>query len=150
MLRLERRCRCCNSIWRCFSIHLFVEHWRNHWRQDDPGTFDVGDVYGGGSPTGVAFYENGALDPKWNGLLLACEAGKNVVFGYLPKPDGAGMKLERFDFLTSNKEKEWAGSDFLGGKATGSFLGRIEVAREGIEAIVAFLEREGGLVLSAA
>jgi len=89
------------------------------WRQDDPGTMPAGDVYGGGSPTGVAFYENGALDPKWNGLLLACEAGKNVVFGYLPKPDGAGMKLERFDFLTSNKEKEWAGSDFLGGKATG-------------------------------
>ena len=39
----------------------------------------------------------------------------NVVFGYLPKPDGAGFKLERFDFLTSNKEKEFAGSDFLGG-----------------------------------
>ena len=89
------------------------------WRQDDPGTMPAGDVYGGGSPTGVAFYENGALDPKWNGLLLACEAGKNVVFGYLPKPDGAGMRLERFDFFTSNKEKEWAGSDFLGGKATG-------------------------------
>ncbi len=90
------------------------------WRQEDPGTMPAGDVYGGGSPTGVAFYENGALDPKWNGLLLACEAGKNVVFGYFPKPDGAGMKLERFDFMTSNKEKEWAGSDFLGGKATGA------------------------------
>ena len=77
----------------------------------------AGDVYGGGSPTGVAFYENGALGEKWNGLLLACEAGKNVVFGYFPKPDGAGWKLERFDFLTSNKEKEFAGSDFLGGKA---------------------------------
>ena len=89
------------------------------WRQEDPTTMPAGDVYGGGSPTGVAFYENGALDPKWNGLLLACEAGKNVVFGYLPKPDGAGMKLERFDFFTSNKEKEWAGADFLGGKATG-------------------------------
>ena len=76
------------------------------WRQDDPGTMPAGDVYGGGSPTGVAFYENGALDPKWNGLLLACEAGKNVVFGYLPKPDGAGVKLERFDFFTSNKDKE--------------------------------------------
>jgi putative membrane-bound dehydrogenase-like protein len=74
------------------------------WRQDDPGTMPAGDVYGGGSPTGVAFYENGALDPKWNGLLLACEAGKNVVFGY----------------LTSNKAKEWAGSDVLGGKATGA------------------------------
>lgn len=86
------------------------------WRQEDPGTMPAGDVYGGGSPTGVAFYENGALDPKWNGMLLACEAGKNVVFGYLPKPDGAGFKLERFDFLTSNKEKEFAGSDFLGGR----------------------------------
>ncbi len=89
------------------------------WRQEDPGTMPAGDVYGGGSPTGVAFYENGALGDKWRGLLLACEAGKNVVFGYLPKPDGAGFKLERIDFLTSNRERQWAGSDFLGGRATG-------------------------------
>ncbi len=89
------------------------------WRQEDPGTMPAGDVYGGGSPTGVAFYENGALGEKWRGLLLACEAGKNVVFGYLPKAEGAGFKLERMDFLTSNKEKEWAGSDFLGGRPTG-------------------------------
>jgi len=89
------------------------------WRQEDPGTMPAGDVYGGGSPTGVAFYENGALGDSMRGLLLACEAGKNVVFGYYPKPDGAGWKLERFDFLTSNKDKEWAGSDFLGGKASG-------------------------------
>ncbi|WP_395753431.1 PVC-type heme-binding CxxCH protein [Prosthecobacter sp.] len=94
------------------------------WRQEDPGTMPAGDVYGGGSPTGVAFYENGALDAKWNGLLLACEAGKNVVFGYLPKPDGAGWKMERFDFMTSNKEKEFAGSDFLGGKPSGELKTR--------------------------
>lgn len=85
------------------------------WRQEDPGTMPSGDVYGGGSPTGVAFYENGALGDKWQGLLLACEAGKNVVFGYLPVPDGAGFKLERIDFMTSNKEKQFAGSDFIGG-----------------------------------
>ena len=94
------------------------------WRQEDPGTMPAGDVYGGGSPTGVAFYENGALDKKWNGLLLACEAGKNVVFGYLPKLDGAGWKMERFDFMTSNKEKEFAGSDFLGGKPSGELKTR--------------------------
>ncbi|WP_395736552.1 PVC-type heme-binding CxxCH protein [Prosthecobacter sp.] len=94
------------------------------WRQEDPGTMPAGDVYGGGSPTGVGFYENGALDAKWNGLLLACEAGKNVVFGYLPKLDGAGWKMERFDFMTSNKEKEFAGSDFLGGKPTGELKTR--------------------------
>jgi putative heme-binding domain-containing protein len=88
------------------------------WRQEDPGTMPVGDVYGGGSPTGVAFYENGALGEKWNGLLLACEAGRNVIFGYLPKPDGAGFKLERMNFFTSNKEGKFAGSDFLGGKTS--------------------------------
>ncbi|MEQ1852730.1 MAG: PVC-type heme-binding CxxCH protein, partial [Chthoniobacteraceae bacterium] len=94
------------------------------WRQEDPGTMPAGDVYGGGSPTGVAFYENGALGDKWRGLLLACDAGKNVVFGYLPKPDGAGWKLERFDFITSNKEKEFAGSDFLGGNPSGELKTR--------------------------
>jgi putative membrane-bound dehydrogenase-like protein len=85
------------------------------WRQEDPGTMPAGDIYGGGSPTGVAFYENGALGDRWRGLLLACEAGRNVIFGYLPKPDGAGFQLDRFDFVTSNKEKQFAGSDFLGG-----------------------------------
>jgi putative membrane-bound dehydrogenase-like protein len=85
------------------------------WRQEDPGTMPAGDVYGGGSPTGVAFYENGALGKKWEGLLMSCEAGRNVVFGYQPKPNGAGFDLKRFDFLTSNKDHAFAGSDFLGG-----------------------------------
>lgn len=84
------------------------------WRQEDPGTMPAGDVYGGGSPTGIAFYENGALGERYQGLLLACEAGKNVVFGYYPKQDGAGIKMERFDFMTSNKSQTFAGSDFLG------------------------------------
>ena len=33
------------------------------WRQDDPGMMPAGDVYGGGSPTGNVFYENGAPRP---------------------------------------------------------------------------------------
>jgi putative heme-binding domain-containing protein len=85
------------------------------WRQDDPQTVPAGDVYGGGAPTGIAFYENGALGEKWQGLLMSCDTGRNVVFGYLPKPDGAGMKLERFDFMTSNTTGKFAGSDFVGG-----------------------------------
>jgi putative membrane-bound dehydrogenase-like protein len=77
------------------------------WHQEDPGTMPAGDVYGGGSPTGVAFYENGALGEKWNGMLLACEAAQRVVFGYFPKPDGAGWKLERFNFMSApGPEKE--------------------------------------------
>jgi putative membrane-bound dehydrogenase-like protein len=85
------------------------------WRQEDPGTMPAGDVYGGGSPTGIAYYEEGVLGAKYRGLLLSCEPGRNVVFGYLPKPDGAGFKLERFDFLTTNPEGQFAGTDFQGG-----------------------------------
>lgn len=82
------------------------------WRQDDPGTMPAGDVYGGGAPTGIAFYENGALGEHHAGLLLSCEAGRNEVFGYLPKPEGAGFKLERFRFLASNPGHAFNSSDF--------------------------------------
>lgn len=85
------------------------------WRQDDPGVIPAGDIYGGGAPTGLCYYENGALDSKWNGLLLSCETGRNTVFGYLPKPDGASFKLERFSFFTSNTTGVFKGSDFVGG-----------------------------------
>ena len=88
------------------------------WRQEDPGTMPSGDVYGGGSPTGIAFAEDSAMGEKHRGLLLSCEPGRNTVFGYFPKPDGAGFKLERFDFLTTNPEGKFVGSDFIGGATT--------------------------------
>ena len=45
------------------------------WRQDDPGMTPAGDVYGGGSPTGNVFYENGALGPSWEGHVLRRRRG---------------------------------------------------------------------------
>ncbi|MCM8529776.1 MAG: hypothetical protein NE330_01330, partial [Lentisphaeraceae bacterium] len=52
------------------------------WGQDDPGAAPSGDVYGGGSPTGIAYYENGPMEKDWKGLLLSCEPARNVIFGY--------------------------------------------------------------------
>ncbi|MBL9198894.1 MAG: HEAT repeat domain-containing protein [Opitutaceae bacterium] len=86
------------------------------WRQDDPGTIPAGDVYGNGAPTGIVFYEGDALGAKWRGALLSCETSRNIVFGYLPKPDGAGYKLERFAFLTTNKDQDLAGIDGMRGR----------------------------------
>ncbi len=86
------------------------------WRQDDPGIIPAGDVYGYGAPTGIAFYEGDELGEKWRGLLLSCETSRNVVFGYLPQVDGAGYKLERTQFLTSNRQQELAGIDGLRGR----------------------------------
>ena len=83
------------------------------WGQDDPGIAPAGDVYGGGSPTGIAFYENGPMEDKWKGLLISCEPARNVVFGYKPQPQGAGFSMDRFNFVTTSP-KEFKGGDFNG------------------------------------
>lgn len=94
------------------------DHGRAHWRQDDPGTFDVGDIYGGGSPTGVVFYENGALGESFAGTFLSCEAGRNVIFSYQPEIQGAGYRMDRHTFMNSNLDGKFVGSDFVrGGRA---------------------------------
>jgi putative membrane-bound dehydrogenase-like protein len=88
------------------------------WRQDDPGMAPVGDVYGGGSPTGNVFYENGALGPAWEGTFFAADAGRNEIFSYKPARQGAGFALNRNVFITSNVKQQYAGSDFVGGNTT--------------------------------
>lgn len=82
------------------------------WRQGDPGTIPAGDVYGGGAPTGITFYEGDALGRGYNGMLLSCEPTRNVVFGYKPQPSQAGFALERFDFFGSNTTNIFYGADF--------------------------------------
>jgi len=88
------------------------------WRQDDPGVMRAGDVYGAGAPTGIAFYEADAFGPQWRGTLLSAESARNTILGYRPQPDGAGYKLERFAFATSNPSQELAGVDSLRGKTS--------------------------------
>lgn len=82
-----------------------------HWRQEDPGVIPSGDVYGFGSPTGIVVYENGALPKKHRGMLLSCEPGNNVIYGYYPKIKGAGYTLKNFDFMVTNVPKRAAGDD---------------------------------------
>jgi len=88
---------------------------RAHWRQDDPDTMDVGDVYGSGSPTGITVYENGALGDAWNGTLLNCEPSRNTIFAYKLQPRKGSFALgesTRKDFITSNPTREFEGTDF--------------------------------------
>ncbi|MEN9815173.1 MAG: hypothetical protein RLZZ412_1155 [Verrucomicrobiota bacterium] len=88
---------------------------RAHWRQDDPDTMDVGDVYGSGSPTGITVYENGALGAAWNGTLLNCEPSRNTIFAYKLQPRKGSFALNestRKDFITSNPTREFEGTDF--------------------------------------
>lgn len=79
---------------------------RAHWRQDDPGVVPAGDIYGGGSPTGVALYENGALPKKYEGMLLSCEARARTILSYHPKlsKGGSAMELGNRKILLESKE----------------------------------------------
>ena len=76
-----------------------------HWHQDDPGVMPAGDNAGAGSPTGVVVNEGDGLGRKSRGMLLSADAGRNVVFGYLPEKQRSGYDLgKRQNFLTSLKE----------------------------------------------
>ena len=86
------------------------------WRQDDPGVMPAGDVYGAGAPTGIVSYEADALGAAWRGMILSADAGLNTIFAYFPKADGAGYRLERSIFLTTNQERRFEGIDSTPGK----------------------------------
>jgi len=79
-----------------------------HWHQEDPGVLPLGDNTGAGSPTGVAFNESDLLGEKYRGMLMACDAGRNVVFAYKPQTNGAGYNLNRQNLITSLSDSEVA------------------------------------------
>ncbi len=142
------------------------------WRTHLPGTFPPGDVYGSGSPTGIAFYENGALPKRYEGSLFSCEPAKRQIFRYVPEAEGAGYKLEREVFLNRSGEDSLSGafSDILvgtdgalyvadwydpvvggHGAADRRHIGKIyRIAPKGFKSVKAHLESAESLLSSAA
>jgi putative membrane-bound dehydrogenase-like protein len=78
-----------------------LDMFTSSWHGDDPDAMPVGDNTGAGSPTGVHVYEGDAFGSKYQGMLLSCEAGRNVIFNYFPKTNGAGFELNRNDLVSS-------------------------------------------------
>jgi putative membrane-bound dehydrogenase-like protein len=85
------------------------------WRQEDPGTLPPGDIYGRGAPTGIAYYENGALPSKYEGMLVSAESRLQTLYGYYPQAEGAGKKMERLDFLVGEEGTSFRPSDVMVG-----------------------------------
>lgn len=89
-----------------------------HWRQDDPGSLPAGDIYGPGSPTGMVYYEHGALPSEYEGMLLSCEARARIIQRYHPKlsATGAAVELgERQNLLTCDANDLFRPSDVMVG-----------------------------------
>ena len=75
------------------------------WHQEDPGVMPACDNTGAGSPTGFHVYEGDAFGDNYRGMLLSCEAGRNVIFNYFPKQNGAGFDLKRNDLVSSQGQQ---------------------------------------------
>jgi putative membrane-bound dehydrogenase-like protein len=82
-----------------------------HWHQNDPGVVPNMLMTGAGSPTGMQVYEGDLLPSIFHGQPLHCDAGPNVVRGYITQPDGAGYKAEIVNLLEGTKNRWFRPSD---------------------------------------
>ena len=68
------------------------------WRQEDPGVVPAsGDIYGGGSPTGIALRTR-IMEDRFGGYVISCEPARNVLFGYHPKVEKQALHFRKGTF----------------------------------------------------
>ena len=84
---------------------------QRHWHQNDPGVVPNMLLTGAGSPTGMQVYEGDLLPSIFHGQPLHCDAGPNVVRGYITQPDGAGYKAEIVNLLDGTHNRWFRPSD---------------------------------------
>jgi hypothetical protein len=76
--------------WQSPRTNLEGEIPLRHWHQNDPGVVPNLLLTGAGSPTGICVYEGTLLPERFQGALVHCDAGPNVVRAYHVKPAAAG------------------------------------------------------------
>lgn len=82
-----------------------------HWHLNDPGVVPNLLQTGAGSPTGMQVYEGDLLPSVFQGQPIHCDAGPNVVRGYITQPDGAGYKAEIVNVIEGTKDRWFRPSD---------------------------------------
>ncbi len=82
-----------------------------HWHLNDPGVVPNLLQTGAGSPTGIVVYEGELLPKVFLGQPIHCDAGPNVVRGYITQPDQAGYKAEILNILEGTRNRWFRPSD---------------------------------------
>ncbi len=93
--------------WQTSRIGLESEIPLRHWHQNDPGVVPNLLQTGAGSPTGILVYEGTLLPSIFHGQPIHCDAGPNVVRGYITQPVGAGYKAETVNILDGSAKDRW-------------------------------------------
>ena len=84
---------------------------KRHWHLNDPGVVPNLLQTGAGSPTGICVYEGDLLPKRYQGEIIHCDAGPNVVRAYPAKVDGAGYTADIIPMLTGTRDKWFRPSD---------------------------------------
>ena len=97
--------------WQTPRIGIEKEIPLRHWHQNDPGVVPNLLQTGAGSPTGMMVYEGSLLPSIFQGVPIHCDAGPNVVRGYITEQDGAGYKADIVNVLDGSKDRWFRPSD---------------------------------------
>jgi putative membrane-bound dehydrogenase-like protein len=82
-----------------------------HFHQTDPGVMPNLLQTGAGSPTGILVYEGDLLPKEFQGQMIHCDAGPNIVRSYPVTKSGGGYKATVTDILHGTRDSWFRPSD---------------------------------------
>ena len=84
---------------------------RRMWHQNDPGVIPNLLITGSGAPTGILVYEGDLLPEPFRGQMIHAEPGRNVVWAFPAKQNGAGYSARIVDIVRSKANRNYRPSD---------------------------------------
>lgn len=99
--------------WRDDRTNIEAEIPLRHWHLNDPGVVPNLLQTGAGAPTGICLYEGDLLPKVFQGQIIHCDAGPNVVRAYPVKKDGAGYSAWIQNLLVGTRDKWFRPSDVV-------------------------------------
>ncbi|GAB3548502.1 PVC-type heme-binding CxxCH protein [Spirosoma fluminis] len=97
--------------WQANRDNIEPETPRRHWHLNDPGVVPNLLQTGAGSPTGIIVYEGKLLPQQFQGQVIHCDAGPNLVRSYPVQKDGAGYKAEIVNVLEGARDQWFRPAD---------------------------------------
>ena len=99
------------ASWDVDRTNLESEIPKRHWHLNDPGTMPNLLQTGSGSPTGMIVYEGNLLPKIFQGQMIHCEPGHNVVRSYPVQKSGAGYSAEIVSVMKQEKDQWFRPAD---------------------------------------
>ena len=100
-----------HASWNVNRTNIEPETPLRHWHLNDPGTMPNLLQTGSGSPTGMIIYEGNLLPKVFQGQMIHCEPGHNVVRSYPVQKSGAGYSAEIVNIMKQEKDQWFRPAD---------------------------------------